>query len=322
MLKTLARRVLGPSYVPLTHAYISYVENAHRRPLSSRPAVFDDRRKGRSTLLMILSGHKAELWPLTMERVARCTPAEAADVCIVCSGGAPHGAQARELAGARGWSFLQAEEDLLAHVQNLAVREFGDASSIVKIDEDMFVTPGWLEALESTAEAVEREAKFRVGIVAPVTPVNGFGYRLFLELTGKLDEYRAAFPQYPPTSAAMDVGAHLSPEVAEWLWRQTSPLDERARELSRLAGEYSVCPHRFSIGAFLMRRSTFDEFGGFAVAPRPGQLGYEEARLCASCVESSRVIVVAHASLVGHFAFGPQWAHMAELLKREPALFQ
>ena len=276
MVKQVARKILGPRYVPLTHAYQAYLANAHRRALSVRPAVFDDRRARRSTLVMILAGHKVDLWPHTLERIARYTPADAADVCVVCSGGGPYVAEAREFAARKGWSYLEAHEDLLAHVQNLAVGEFRDAEHIVKLDEDMFVTPGWLEELHATYAAVEREQKYRVGFVAPLCPVNGFGYRLFLELTGTLDDYNTAFPQYPPTSAALDVGAHHAPEVAEWLWRRSTPLDERARELARLHGQYSVCPHRFSIGAFLMHRSTFDEFGGFAVAPVPGQLCYED----------------------------------------------
>jgi hypothetical protein len=38
-------------------------------------------------------------------------------------------------------------------------------------------------------------------------------------------------------------------------------------------------------------------------------------------MSQSRAVVVAHGSLVGHFAFGPQWAHMNTVLQREPALF-
>ncbi len=70
-----------------------------------------------------------------------------------------------------------------------------------------------------------------------------------------------------------------------------------------------------------MHRDAFDAFGGFAVASVPGTLGYEEAHLGYWCMNHSHVIVISHASLVGHFAFGPQWAHMKSLLHTEPTLF-
>jgi hypothetical protein len=151
--------------------------------------------------------------------------------------------------------------------------------------------------------------------------VNGFGYRLFLELTGALDDYAAAFPQHPPTSAGVGIAASGSPEVAEWLWRRTHPLDAKALELSDPVGRYSICPHRFSIGAFLMHRTTFDELGGFAIPRWPGAPGHDELELCLWCMAESRAIIVAHSALVGHFAFGPQSEHMKNLLQREPALF-
>ncbi|HZG42752.1 MAG TPA: hypothetical protein VEY93_07310 [Longimicrobium sp.] len=313
-------KALGPFQGKLM-ALGNFVYGPPHLEVSARPATFDDRGKGRSTMLIVLAGHKPALWSRVFPRIAAHTDPEAVDICVVCSGGAPAAEEARRLAAERGWSFMQAEEDLLAHAQNLAVRCFPRAEWIAKLDEDMFPTAGWLEGLRETYARVEADGRFRPGIVAPVIPVNGYGYRQFLELTGQLDDYAAAFPQHPPVSAGLGVAASNVPEIAEWIWRRSHPLDGRARELARFRGEYSICPHHFSIGAFLMHRGTFDDLGGFAVAPVPGLLGYEEHKLCVWCMSQSRAVVVAHGSLVGHFAFGPQWAHMNTVLQREPALF-
>jgi hypothetical protein len=315
-----ARAVLRPLFVPL-RTVSRWAAGTVPLDLNPEPALWDDRSRGRGTMLMVLTGHKPALWPYVFPRIAAHVDPDAVDVCVVVSGGAPAAAEARQLAAQRGWSFLQAHEDLLAHTQNLAVARFPEAEWIAKIDEDMFVTPGWLEQTRRAHEQAEAEGRFRVGFAAPTIPVNGFGYRLFLELAGKLDDYRAAFPADPAVSAAVGVAAHGSGDAAEWLWRLAQPLDGRAREMARFGGEYSICPHHFSIGAIVLRRTTFDEFGGFAVAPVPGMLGFEEVGLCHWCMDNSHVIVVAHGALVGHFAFGPQWAHMNALLEREPALF-
>jgi hypothetical protein len=313
-------KALGP-YQGKLMALGNFVFGPPHLDLSREPAAFDNRSRGHGTLVMVLAGYKPELWSRVFPRIATHTDMASVDVCVVCSGRTPAAQQARRIAEERGWSFLQTEENLLSHALNLTVHAFSKAEWIVKLDEDMFTTPGWLEGLREAYARAEADGRFRIGFVAPTIPVNGFGYRLFLELTGGLDDYREAFPQHPPISAGVGIAASGSPEVAEWLWRRTHPLDERARELARFEGQYSICPHHFSIGAFLMHRAAFADLGGFAVAPVPGLLGYDEAKLCGWCMSQSRAIVIAHASLVGHFAFGPQWAHMKGLLQREPALF-
>jgi len=318
--RTVVRKALKPLREPLRDA-ANWVFGGHHEHLSTAPQTFDDRSRGRGTVLLVLAGYKPELWDHVFPRIAAHVSPDTVDVCVVCSGHPPAAGELREAARRYGWSFSQCAEDRLAHAQNLAIRALPKAEWISKIDEDMFVTAGWLDHLRETHERVEREGKWRVGFVAPVIPINGYGWRLLMELTGTLDEYRAAFPEFPPISAAMDVGAHQSAGVAEWLWRHSTPLDEMAATLARRAGESSICPHRFSIGAFLMKRETWALHGGFKIAG-DGELGWEESQLCTWCMDQSRAIVVDHSALVGHFAFYPQWEHMLALLKRDPALFR
>ncbi len=313
-------KALGPLQMPVIRTK-RWIDGLATHKLSRDPALFDDRSRGSGTLLIVLAGHKPDLWPMVFPRIVAHTSDADVDICVVCSGGAPAGSEARKTAEQHGWSFLQAEEDLLAHAQNLAVAAFPKASWIAKLDEDMFVTAGWLQELHEVYERAAADGQYRIGFVAPTIPVNGFGYKLFLDLTGSVEEYRTAFPEHPPVSAGLDNGACTDSAVAEWLWRRSSPLDATAARLSEHAGAYSICPHRFSIGAFLMHRGTFSAFDGFAVAKWPGTLGHEEQQLCLWCMDQSHAIVIAHASVVGHFAFGPQWTHMNTVLQREPALF-
>lgn len=300
----------------LRNVYWSF---ARTPTISKHPQVFEDRSRGRDTLLMILAGYKPQLWEQTLTRMRKHTSLELADICVVCSGHPPAAQKLRQIAAENGWSFLQSEDDRLANAQNMAIARFPNARWISKLDEDMFVTAGWLEKLLVTYKAAEADGRYQIGFVAPLIPVNGFGYRLLLDLTGRVGEFTALFPQKGAYSAALFIPDHVT-EVTEWLWRQTSPLDERAKELEKHGAAFSICPHRFSIGAILLDRSVWQELGGFAVGPE-GILGYEESELCKWCMENSRAIVVSHASLVGHFSFFPQYEHMLELLQKEPELF-
>ena len=137
-----------------------------------------------------------------------------------------------------------------------------------------------------------------------------------------LEEYRGKFPNYwPPISACVGVPVHFDPEVCEWLWRKSSPLDKVARRFSEGQARYSICPHRFSIGAILFRRGIWDQVGGFEVGPDYA-LGVEERQLCNFCMDQSKVIVVAENVLCGHFGFRPQNDRMHQLLLSTPEVFE
>lgn len=62
----------------------------------------------------------------------------------------------------------------VAHMQNL-VHEKHRNDVILKMDDDIFVTPGWLPRLLETWK--RHEADERVGLVAPVVPINTMGLK-------------------------------------------------------------------------------------------------------------------------------------------------
>jgi hypothetical protein len=118
---------------PVLHRAGKWVLGPLELKLSTAPRTLDDRSRGYGTLLMVLAGYKLDLWPHTISRIAEYTDTDQVDVCLVCSGLAPAADELRRVAGERGWSFLHAEEDLLAHAQNLAVGCFPRAEWIAKL---------------------------------------------------------------------------------------------------------------------------------------------------------------------------------------------
>lgn len=290
--------------------------------LATEPAAFVDRGSGHGRLLLVVAGHKPLLWPYVLPRLRRYSDDLDVDACVVCPGVTDEAyATLSDFCEEYSWSILRTTVNQLCLAQNLAIAHFTDAEYVFKVDEDMFVTRMWMPLLEECLARVEREMHYQVGFVAPLIPVNGYGYRVFLELFDLLEEYCDRFPGLPPISACMGVGAHHEGAVAEWLWRRSSPLDEVAEKLRNSPPAYSICPHRFSIGAILFRRQLWKELGGFVVAPE-GQLGHEETQLCNYCMDQSRAIIVSHNCLCGHFSFFPQYQHMLKLLLNEPWLFQ
>jgi hypothetical protein len=273
---------------------------------------FVDRRRGADALVTILAGYKGYLWPHTLARLERHMP-EGVDVCLVSA--ATESPELDRLAERNGWSRLVTRRNQVALAQNLAIARHPGARWLYKVDEDVIVGAGFFEGLRQGYANVMDDGRHRVGFVAPILNVNGFSYRLFLEHLGLAGEYAARFGEL--RQACMEVRAYSDGDAARWLWERTLPFDEMARRFRERPFGYTPVPHRFSIGATLMERDLWEDMHGFTVDLASSGLGDDESKLCMACTDASRVAVVLHDLLAGHFSFGPQEAAMRAAL---PAL--
>jgi hypothetical protein len=270
---------------------------------------FVDRRGGSDKLIVILAGYKSYLWPYTLARLERHIP-DGFDVCLVSP--AVESAELDRMAERRGWSRLVTRRNQVALAQNLAILAHPAAEWIYKVDEDVLIGDGFFAKLLDGYRRVEADGRHRVGFCAPILNVNGFSYRLFLEHLGLESEYAERFGEL--TQACMGVRAYDDGAAARWLWERTVPFDAVAARFSDRAFGYSPVPHRFSIGATLMRRDLWEHMHGFTVDPAGPGIGDDEAQLCMVCTDTSRVATVLHDVLAGHFSFGPQEAVMRDAL--------
>jgi hypothetical protein len=262
---------------------------------------FVDRSRGADQALLILAGHRPLLWPLTLARIARAVPAEI-DVCLMTPG--VRDSPLEHYAQERGWSYLATSGGHVGVAQNLAIRALPNARWIYKLDEDIFIAPGFFERLRRGYHRAAGEAEFALGFASPVLNVNGFSYVEFLDTLGLRAEYEERFG--PARRASDGVPAQRDGEAAVWLWRHGIPVDAVAQRFSERPFAFSVVPHRFSIGAILYERSLWEHMRGFKRLERAPGLGEDEQHLCVECLSRSRVGVVLHDLYAGHFAFGAQ----------------
>ncbi len=270
---------------------------------------FIDRSRGNSHLLVVLSGYKPALWPLTMPRLVRFVPSDV-DVCIVSSG--RHVEALATAAEQHGWSYLSTELNELSVVQNAAIERHPRAQFIYKLDEDMFIGENFFELMMEGHLRIKAEEKFFLGFSAPLINLNGYSYLPMLQALGRAESYRALFG--PLRQAAESIPVLHTGAAARWLWQEILPFDEAVRFFAQQQPVYTACPHRFSIGAMLFEREFWQAMGGWAVNLVPGGMGYDEVGVCNYCMANSRIIGVLHNVLVGHFAFGPQFNDMMAIL--------
>lgn len=270
---------------------------------------FIDRSKGSNKLLIILAGYKSFLYPLTLARMAEFVSQDI-DVCLLSSG--LHSQELAEMAAVNNWSYLYTKSNKVSLVQNLAIAKHTEAKWIYKIDEDVFISENFFEKLLEGYLTVKAEGLYDIGFCAPLLNVNGYSYINFLKIINADDEYKAKFGELKHSCAGAK--ASYDGEAAKWLWRKSLPFDEVAQYISSKPFQYSISPHRFSIGAILLEREFWEQIGGFRTPFKQGGLGLDESHLCKDCILQSKVMIVLHNVFAGHFSFGPQASAMKEYL--------
>ena len=280
----------------------------------------DDRRQGRSVLVCLLAGYKPDLWPFVIPPLKASLPK--ADVCVLSPG-----LWSSELAGLcrdEGWSYLGTTTNDVSLAQNVCYRLHGDATMIVKLDEDMFLLPDTIETLLTEYRTIVKQGAVHPGFVAPMIPLNGFCYRHLLEMLGLLPEYKSRFGR--ARMATSGIPLQTDAAAATWIWERTTPLAALPARLSMSEVRRLLCPIQFSIGLIAFERAFWEEIDFLPVYRRrllagANTLGGDEEYLCAKAVEMSRPAVVTTATVAGHFSFGPQYAAMKSLLEERPEMF-
>lgn len=269
---------------------------------------FINRSGEKEKLLIVLAGYKEFLWESVFERIRKYVP-EDFDVCVMTAG--YESLALEELCEKESWSYLYTVENKLSVTQNITIKVHPNAKWIFKIDEDILITPGLFDELMDTYHFVSEEGKHAIGFVAPIMAVNSYGYRSVLESTSMLEEYEQKYG-----AAVLGRGPITSdPDVAEYLWDKTLPINAFAEKVRRAEQKYSICYHRYSIGCILLPRNIWQAMGGFKTAPE-GVLGVDEEYLCTWCMNRAYAFVIAQRAYAGHFAYGHQTERMKEMYQK------
>jgi len=287
---------------------------------------FIDRRKFQDKVLFVLAGYKEFLWRDVFERLEKYIPDDI-DVCVLSSG--LKNDRLAEFARKNEWSYLSTAYNSVTMIQNIAMEYYQKAQWFYKLDEDIFLTEGTLESMMRTFNTAHDLGPCRIGVVAPLIPLNGYGYIRILDKLGLRERYEERFDRvlsggFPDKKIESDV------EAAAFMWGATGELP-RLDEMNRTfrnshdnSHEYSFCNVRFSIGCILYNREFWDKMSGSYPygTGQPGDVGEDEVHMCARTILKSYALVVDESSVVGHFSFGPQTEGMKNYYAVRHELFE
>lgn len=304
-------------------ANINYLEinkiNVSKLWKYAKNYTFIDRRRYLEKVCFVLSGYKDFLWNDVFGRLKAYIPSDV-EVCILSSG--KYSKELDAMSEQEGWSYLYTNINSVSLVQNIALSIFCHAKWVFKADEDIFITQNAFSCLFECYQRIERETFYKVGFVAPLIPVNGFGYIQILKKVNAIDKYTEYFgrPRYgcPPNAAIME-----NVDVSKFMWGETGdiPKLDELNDLVSKGNEYSISNLRFSIGFILFQKELWENIHGFSIQGNT-DLGVDEAEICEECMMASKAIVIAENTVVGHFSFGKQTEGMKDLLKTKHNLFE
>lgn len=280
---------------------------------------FIDRKKDCEKMCMVLAGYKEFSYPAVFGRLAEYIEADI-DVCIITSG--KWSDKIDELCRNNNWSYLSTEENDVSLVQNVAIMKHPNAKYIFKLDEDIFLTRNYFSKMFVAYKKAEL-GEYNPGVIAPLIPINGFGYFRILNKLGIVAEYEDRFGKAKYSTTPNDP-IQSSPNVAKFMWGDGGivPNIDVLNSMFEHEGHGIVaCPIRFSIGAILFKRSLWEDMNYFRVVKGTNSLGVDEADMCNFCCFNSRPLLVTEDTVVGHLSFGPQNVEMKQYYEKHTDVF-
>ena len=209
-----------------------------------------ERSSDAKEVLLLVCGYKPLLWEAFFKRIETFTPKEM-DVCLVCPGFNAH-PKLEEIAERNAWSILLCKKNQLSVAQNLAILHHPHAEVVHKLDEDVLITRHYFLGMHRLMDRFENESKYTAGFYAPLLHINGYSYHRVLDRLNLSEAYEEKFG--PIRSQCVDIPVWSDGRAAEFMWAAISPLDETAARFYQQNGSYTLCPHRFSIGALSFYR--------------------------------------------------------------------
>ena len=273
---------------------------------------FVDRTIGKKYGCIILAGYKEILWDTVFPRVKRYMN-EDVDICVVSSG--LYSRELNRICEEYGWSYLSTKRNNLCLAQNIAIQLLPCAEYIYKLDEDMFVTKEFCNEMRKVYWDIKNSSRYNPGIIAPLIPINGYGYIRLLEKCNKLPVFENKFGKAKFTGGNNEPSNFTkNKDIPLFFWNEVTELkniDKASEKLSKESYAYTICPFRFSIGAIFFERKIWEDMGMFNVNHTTG-MALDEIQLCNYCNTNSLVIAVSENCIVGHLAYGPQMDTMIQ----------
>ncbi|MBK7106122.1 MAG: glycosyltransferase [Ignavibacteriae bacterium] len=147
-------------------------------------------------------------------------------------------------------------------IQNEIIKKL-KAEIYIKLDDDIFVTKNWTNGFVNVLE----RNKSSISIGSVVIPVNGYGWKIFLESMNLVQKFNERFPNINIIQGCMEPAVWGNNEVVNFIWENSLNIDittERFINNNLQIKDFGV-PYRYSIGAISFTHDFWEKMGGWKV---------------------------------------------------------
>lgn len=221
---------------------------------------FEDRSKNSDKLCIVLSGYKEFLYDDIFYRLKKFATDDI-DICICSSG--KYSKELSNLCKLNNWSYLSTKRNNICLIQNIAISKFNNAKYIFKLDEDIFITKNYFSKMLKAYEHSKKE-RYNIGIIAPLIPVNGYGYVRILEKTNNVEYFEKQYEKVIYTTG-WERKIEKDINAVKFLWGNVEEKNYNNKniinidDLNEKFGKGRLCEKpcciRFSIGAIMFEKN-------------------------------------------------------------------
>ncbi|MBI4804267.1 MAG: hypothetical protein HY795_03435 [Desulfovibrio sp.] len=200
----------------------------------------------------------------------------------------------------------------VAHMQNLVhERHFKDV--ILKMDDDIFVTPGWLPPILEGFKKYQDDPQ--AGMVTPMVPINTMGVKILWDALGNLygDEYKDIWVR----------GGHIGTNIQyhQFIWEKVLNDDLISKYLATVTEPYHVSTgpgSHLSINCCLYDYRVMDKAYPYNLEDEwfpDGEKKFDESIINRFVRDGHLKTIVARRSVVHHYSFNKV---QVELMQSHP----
>lgn len=222
---------------------------------------------------MILTSHRLDCFQLTMDLLFATDSFRPFDRVVLMLNGVVgrHRRYVDRLIGTHPdipWDIIsgpRGKGPRVANLQNECIRRYPN-SLYFKLDEDLFVAPGWIEKMLRAYEYFKDDDN--LALLTPVIPNNGVGWHHLLNRFSEMaEEYRSLFPQ--PIVPDCNGPIWIYPQIAEWIIRKFLDLRAANALLESHPTPYEKFAFRFSINCLVYDYRHWQQMGGIPDEEEP-----------------------------------------------------
>jgi len=215
--------------------------------------------------ILLITHDRPYLLPKVLNRLIKFTDLDEFEIWILDNASKPSTKRIIS-AYSEKYTFLNVfsqEVNQVSVIQNSIISKL-KRDLYIKLDDDIFVTENWYSSFINVYERNKED----ISIGSVIIPINGFGWKSFLEIMNYKEEFNSKFKGIKLVQGCTEPAVWNNDKVCEFIWNKCIPLEHTTEKFLKMQNNNFIdfiVPHRYSIGAIVFSHEFWEKMGGWKV---------------------------------------------------------